>query len=86
MRKDMTAFSHRSVLLEEVIDGLNIKGDGIYVDGTLGGAGHSFEIAKALTTGRLVGIDQDADAIRAATCRAGTRSPGSDKKRAAGVI
>ena len=60
-------FEHRSVLLDECIEGLNIKPDGIYVDGTLGGAGHSFEIAKRLNkNGRLIGIDQDEDAIRAA--------------------
>ena len=65
----MGEFKHRSVLLTEVIEGLNIKPDGIYVDGTLGGAGHSFEIAKRLTTGRLIGIDRDGDAIVAATKR-----------------
>lgn len=62
-------FKHRSVLLDETIEQLNIRPEGIYVDGTLGGAGHSFEIAKRLTTGRLIGIDQDADAIVAATKR-----------------
>ncbi len=62
-------FNHYSVLLKECIDELRIKPDGIYVDGTLGGAGHSSEIAKRLTTGRLIGIDQDEDAIRAATER-----------------
>ena len=63
-------FKHKSVLLEETIDNLNIKPDGIYVDGTLGGAGHSYQIAKRLTSGgRLIGIDQDADAIAAATER-----------------
>jgi 16S rRNA (cytosine1402-N4)-methyltransferase len=62
-------FNHKSVLLEETIEGLNIKPDGIYVDGTLGGAGHSSEIVKKLTTGRLIGIDQDADAIAAASER-----------------
>ena len=63
-------FKHKSVLLEETIDNLNIKPDGIYVDGTLGGAGHSYQIAKRLTGGgRLIGIDQDADAIVAATER-----------------
>ena len=62
-------FKHRSVLLDETIEQLNIRPEGIYVDGTLGGAGHSFEIAKRLTTGRLIGIDQDADAIAAATKR-----------------
>ena len=60
-------FVHRSVLLDECIEGLNIKPDGIYMDGTLGGGGHSFEIAKRLTEGgRLIGIDQDAEAIQAA--------------------
>ena len=63
-------FKHKSVLLEETIENLNIKPDGIYVDGTLGGGGHSYEIAKRLTAGgRLIGIDQDADAIKAATER-----------------
>ena len=60
-------FNHQSVLLEEVIQGLNIKPDGIYVDGTLGGGGHSYEICKKLTTGSLIGIDQDESAIEAAT-------------------
>ncbi len=62
-------FAHRSVLLEPCIEALAIKPDGIYVDGTCGGGGHSFEIAKRLTTGRLIGIDQDEAAIRAATAR-----------------
>ena len=62
-------FKHISVLLQECIDNLNIKPDGIYVDGTLGGAGHSGEILKRLDSGRLIGIDQDADAITAATKR-----------------
>ena len=63
-------FSHVSVLLDEVIEGLNIKPDGIYVDGTLGGAGHSSEIAKRLTAGgRLIGIDRDESAIAAASNR-----------------
>ena len=63
-------FEHRSVLLDECIEGLHIRPDGIYVDGTLGGAGHSFEIAKRLNkNGRLIGIDQDEDAIRAASER-----------------
>ncbi len=56
-------FNHISVLLEECIEGLNIKEDGIYVDGTLGGAGHSKEIVKKLTTGKLIGIDQDTNAL-----------------------
>lgn len=60
------AFEHKSVLLEETIENLNIKPDGIYVDGTLGGAGHSYEIVKRLTGGRLIGIDQDEAAIKAA--------------------
>lgn len=63
------AFEHKSVLLEETIDNLNIKPEGIYVDGTLGGAGHSIEIAKRLTNGRLIGIDQDEAAIKAASER-----------------
>ena len=63
-------FTHISVLLNEVLEGLNIKPDGIYVDGTLGGAGHSFEIAKRLDAGgRLIGIDRDDNAIAAATKR-----------------
>jgi len=62
----MTEFHHISVLLNECLDGLNIKPDGIYVDGTLGGAGHSSQIAKRLTTGRLIGIDRDPIALKAA--------------------
>lgn len=62
----MTEFHHVSVLLDECIEGLNIKPDGIYVDGTLGGAGHSSQIAKRLTTGRLIGIDRDPVALKAA--------------------
>lgn len=60
-------FKHQPVLLEECITGLNIKKDGIYVDGTLGGAGHSYEIAKQLSKeGRLIGIDRDEEALLAA--------------------
>ena len=60
-------FKHKSVLLYETVDELNIKPDGIYVDGTLGGGGHSYEIAERLSGGgRLIGIDQDEDAIKAA--------------------
>ena len=62
----MSEFHHVSVLLDECIDGLDIKPDGIYVDGTLGGAGHSSCIAAKLTTGRLIGIDRDPVALRAA--------------------
>ena len=59
-------FNHVSVLLREVLEGLDIKEDGIYVDGTLGGAGHSLEIVKRLKTGKLVGIDQDLNALKKA--------------------
>ena len=62
----MTEFHHVSVLLDECLEGLNIKPEGIYVDGTLGGAGHSSQIAKRLTTGRLIGIDRDPVALKAA--------------------
>lgn len=63
-------FKHKSVLLEETIDGLNIKPDGIYVDGTLGGAGHAREVCRRLSAkGRFIGIDQDQDAIVAASDR-----------------
>lgn len=62
-------FSHRSVLLDECIEGLDIRNDGIYVDGTAGGGGHSFEIAKRLDGGRLIAIDQDEAAIAAASKR-----------------
>ena len=70
------AFEHKSVLLTETIEGLQIRPDGIYVDGTLGGGGHSYEIAKRLTAGRLIGIDQDQAAIEAAGMRL---SPFGDK-------
>ncbi|MBQ9765932.1 MAG: 16S rRNA (cytosine(1402)-N(4))-methyltransferase RsmH [Lachnospiraceae bacterium] len=64
------AFEHKSVLLNECIDELKIKSNGIYVDGTLGGAGHSYHICKKLDkNGRLIGIDQDKDAIAAASER-----------------
>ncbi|MEG2680017.1 MAG: 16S rRNA (cytosine(1402)-N(4))-methyltransferase, partial [Oscillospiraceae bacterium] len=56
-------FSHKPVLLQECIDGLAIRPDGIYVDGTLGRAGHSIEIAKKLTTGHLYCIDRDGAAL-----------------------
>ena len=60
-------FKHKSVLLNECIEGLNIKPDGIYVDGTLGGAGHSIKIVEKLSkNGRLVGIDRDIEALKAA--------------------
>ena len=63
-------FHHKSVMLYETVDALNIRPDGIYLDGTLGGAGHSYEICSRLSEkGKLYGIDQDEDAIRAATER-----------------
>lgn len=64
-------FAHIPVLLEQCLDGLYIKPDGIYFDGTCGGAGHSREIAKRLTTGRLIGIDRDPDAVAVASERLG---------------
>ena len=63
-------FKHTSVLLEETVDGLNIKPDGIYVDGTLGGGGHAYEVCARLSSkGRFIGIDQDEAAIEAASIR-----------------
>lgn len=62
-------FNHISVLLNETIDSLNIKPYGIYLDGTAGGAGHSSEIAKRLTSGRLIALDQDPDAVKVASER-----------------
>ena len=63
-------FKHTSVLLEETVDGLNIKPDGIYVDGTLGGGGHAYEVCSRLSSkGRFIGIDQDEAAIEAAGIR-----------------
>ena len=63
------SFHHIPVLLAECIDGLAIRPDGIYLDGTAGGAGHSKEIAARLTTGRLIALDQDPDAVAAASQR-----------------
>ena len=62
-------FSHKSVLLWECIDALNIRPNGIYLDGTLGGGGHSLEICRRLTTGRLIGVDRDEVALEAAKKR-----------------
>ena len=59
-------FKHYSVLLEETIDGLQIKPNGTYVDGTLGGGGHAYHVCKRLENGHFYGIDQDAAAIEAA--------------------
>ena len=61
--------THKPVLLKECLDGLDIRPDGIYVDGTLGRAGHSLEIVKGLTTGRLIAIDRDKAALDAAPAR-----------------
>ncbi|MBP2071349.1 16S rRNA (cytosine(1402)-N(4))-methyltransferase RsmH [Thermoanaerobacterium butyriciformans] len=62
-------FKHESVLLNETIEYLKVKPDGVYVDGTLGGGGHSYEILRRLSTGRLIAIDRDMDAINAASVR-----------------
>ena len=63
------SFSHEPVLLDEVIEALAIKPDGIYLDGTAGGGGHSFAIASRLTTGRLIAVDRDPEAVAAASER-----------------
>lgn len=65
----MSNFVHEPVLLSECLEGLNIRPDGVYIDGTLGGAGHSSEIVKRLTSGKLIGIDRDETALRAAAER-----------------
>jgi len=62
-------FKHKSVLLDECLEGLAIRADGVYTDGTLGGGGHSSEIIRRLDSGRLIGIDRDMDAIGAASAR-----------------
>ena len=62
-------FSHIPVLFKETVDGLNIKPEGIYVDGTVGGAGHSRAIAERLSGGRLIAIDRDPDAVQTASER-----------------
>ena len=62
-------FEHTPVMLEECIDSLNIRPHGIYVDGTLGGGGHSSEIVSRLTTGRLIAIDKDNDALSHSTLK-----------------
>lgn len=69
MAEEKIEFSHYSVLLTECMNGLNIKPDGTYVDGTAGGAGHSSQIAKRLESGRLIAIDQDETAVAVATQR-----------------
>jgi 16S rRNA (cytosine1402-N4)-methyltransferase len=81
---DNTNFKHKSVLLDETIEMLNIKPNGIYVDGTLGGGGHSYEICKRLdNNGRLIGIDQDEAAIHAGSKKL---SDFKDKVTILGVI
>ncbi len=71
-KEERVEFNHTSVLLEETVESLHVRSDGIYVDGTLGGGGHSYEIAKRLSKGgKLIGIDQDAAAIKAAGKRLG---------------
>ena len=67
------SFHHIPVLLAECIDGLAIRPDGIYLDGTAGGAGHSKEIAARLTTGKLIGIDRDETAIERAGAHVGNK-------------
>ena len=60
-------FAHKSIMLDECIENLKVRADGVYVDGTLGGGGHSYEIARRLGGGgRLIGIDQDEDALSSA--------------------
>ena len=66
----MSEFTHYPVLLNECIEGLNIRPDGVYLDGTLGRAGHSREIAKRLNTGRLICVDRDQAAVDAGACSA----------------
>ena len=83
-RIEIMEFKHYSVMLEETIEQLHIKPDGVYVDGTLGGGGHAFQVCKRLTNGRFIGIDQDEAAIRAAgerlSCFSGENcESGSDK-------
>lgn len=69
-KENFMEFKHKSVLLRETIEYLNIRPDGVYVDGTLGGGGHAYEVCKRLSKrGRFIGIDQDEDAIKAATRR-----------------
>ncbi len=69
----MTEYTHKPVLLRECLEGLSIRPDGIYVDGTLGRAGHSLEIARRLTTGRLIAVDRDKAALDAAPALLGDR-------------
>lgn len=76
MKKEDTAgFSHVPVMLHECIEGLAIRPDGVYVDGTAGGGGHSFEIARRLETGLLIAIDQDEAAVKAASARLAPLGP-----------
>ena len=83
---DEINYGHKPVLLHECLDALAIRPDGVYLDGTLGRAGHSLEIARRLTTGRLIGIDRDETAITAARERLRAAARGLYGSRDAGTL